>query len=560
MNFALPSGLTAALLATLLPGLLPAQQTFKSGWYTDKTLGFKVKAPSKWRQIPTKPEEQWIVALFQSNREFTSKEGYYKKLLMRVIMFDKNVGKKEREENKKDGVIRFGRSLRYRDFKDYVKQTQGGGGFYFSVEKERKGGTPATIYEVKFEKMARAKRRIVAWEFKRQDVSFAVEFDIFEEHYKKLKSTMASTFRSFKFVDIATAEAADANAPRVEIPNREEWKKLSPIDRHKLRRALEDEQAKKLLDKLPKDWKVRKTKHFLVITHADAKFTKAVIAAGDACWAWLDKRFGKLSDEYVRRSIIRICRDADEYSAYHGGSGSWFSISFGSFSREVDELQFYQGEVMREQMSYMMRNLFSHYLKDKDDRLMNDAPDWLQRGLGGYLAGTVLKGRKVVFEPTVNERVAIAKLIQKGGFRKGKLKTPRELMNMTRKEQGELDKKKGESYYQLAHLVRFLEGPGRKHKLLAGKDFLVEYCRAAQAADDEYDKKNPSESRGYKEAETEEEEEQQAAERERRWKESAEAAAKADLGMLKLLNGKMCNWSDEDWASLQKAYARTCKK
>ena len=460
-------------LATLvfLSALLPAQQTFKAGWYTDKTLGFRVKAPASWRQIPTQPDEQWFVALFQSKKDYHNKEGYSWKMMMRVIMFDKNVGKKKKEEEEAKKVIRFGRTMRYRNFKDYVKQTQGGGGFYFSVEKERKGGIPATIYEVKFEKLTNAKRRIVAWEFKQGDVSFAVEFQVFEEHYKKLRSMMNNTFKSFKFIETEAADASNSKAAAAEIPDRDEWKKLSPIERHKRRLALEEEQEKKLLAKLPKDWKVTKTKHFLIISHADQKFTKAIIKAGNASWDWLDKRFGKLSDEYVRRSIIRICKDSDEYEAYHSGVGSWFSISFGSFSREVDELQFYQGEVLREQMSYLMRQLMSHYLSDKDDTLMSDAPDWLRSGLGGYLAGTVLKGRKVVFQPTVNERIAIAKLIQAGGFRKGKLKTPRELMNMTDKERAELDKNSGESNYQLAHLVRFLEHGGRKHALFTGQGF-----------------------------------------------------------------------------------------
>ena len=39
-----------------------------------------------------------------------------------------------------------------------------------------------------------------------------------------------------------------------------------------------------------------------------------------------------------------------------------------------------------------------------------------------------------------------------------------------------------------------------------------------------------------------------------------EGASKAELAKLKILNGKMCNWSDDEWESLQKAYARTCKK
>ena len=208
----------------------------------------------------------------------------------------------------------------------------------------------------------------------------------------------------------------------------------------------------------------------------------------------------------------------------------------------------------------MMRSLFSHYISDKDDELMDDAPDWIRTGLGGYLNGVALKGRRVVMQPSVGERIAMATQIRKGGFRNGSLKTVKELMNMTDKEQSELSKKDGEPRYQLAHLVRFLEGPGRKHKLFGGKDFFVEYCRAGQAAAKEFREANPSKRRGYKEATTEEEEEQRAAESERRSKEYWEERTKRERGVLGILNGKMCNWSDDEWKSLQKAYARTCKK
>ena len=32
------------------------------------------------------------------------------------------------------------------------------------------------------------------------------------------------------------------------------------------------------------------------------------------------------------------------------------------------------------------------------------------------------------------------------------------------------------------------------------------------------------------------------------------------LGVLTLLNKSMCNWSDDEWKNLEKAYAKTCKK
>ena len=63
------------LAAGLLAGPVWAQGTFKRGFYEDPAKGFKVKVPAKWGQVPTQVDEKWIVAQFQSNREY---EGHHK--------------------------------------------------------------------------------------------------------------------------------------------------------------------------------------------------------------------------------------------------------------------------------------------------------------------------------------------------------------------------------------------------------------------------------------------------------------------------------------------------
>ena len=416
------------------------------------------------------------------------------------------------------------------------------------------------MYEVKFDKLATTKRRVLAWDYQRGDISFAVEFDIYEEHYKKLRSMINQTLKSFKL--IKQVEAGSASGQAIKIPADAAWAKMPVKERHDLRKQLEADQERKLRAKLPKDWKVTKSKHFLVISHADAKFTKSVVKTAEACFVWLDKRFGGISDEYVRRSILRICRDADEYRAYHtsGSGGFGYRISFGSFSREVSELQFYRGQLMRDTWSYLMRNLFSHYLADKDDDLMDDVPTWVESGIANWLYGVAIKGQRVSFDPTLYERMAIAKLKKKGGFRDGSLKSVRELMSMTPKEAADLDKAEGAVAYQMGAMVRYLEGRGKKNKLFGGKDFLVEYCRACSAAEKEWAKKNPGAGRRkVKEASTEEEEEKQAADQRARSKQySLENEAK-NRAILKLANSKVCDWTDQEWDRLQKGYASSIK-
>ena len=63
------------LLPILLAPATSAQGKLQGGVYADKKLGFRVKIPPRWAQVPTQVDEKWIVAQFQSNREY---EGHVK--------------------------------------------------------------------------------------------------------------------------------------------------------------------------------------------------------------------------------------------------------------------------------------------------------------------------------------------------------------------------------------------------------------------------------------------------------------------------------------------------
>ena len=185
--------LAAALPATVLlaAGLLPSQGTQKRGVYADPEKGFKVKVPAKWAQVPTQVAEKWIVAQFQSNKEY---EGHHKlddswthKPLMRVIMFDHKVIK-ERYQTVKAGeteIIKL--KLPYRDYRDYTKRNLNKGGWFIHQEqKGRQGDLQVTRFQIKVEKGASARLRYVCWVFHGHQADFAVEFEFLEHHIKKL--------------------------------------------------------------------------------------------------------------------------------------------------------------------------------------------------------------------------------------------------------------------------------------------------------------------------------------------------------------------------------------
>jgi hypothetical protein len=99
------------------------------------------------------------------------------------------------------------------------------------------------------------------------------------------------------------------------------------------------------------------------------------------------------------------------------------------------------------------------------------------------------------------------------------------------------------------NLLRFMEGPGKRHKLFRSRDFILEYMKESIRVAEKYLDENPNEVVAAK---TEEEEESQA----RRQK---DAVAQRRTAILTRVNKKLCNWSEKEWDSLDRAYARFCK-
>ena len=149
------------------------------------------------------------------------------------------------------------------------------------------------------------------------------------------------------------------------------------------------------------------------------------------------------------------------------------------------------------------------------------------------------------FKPDDYEKEAFNKLRRKKG-----VKSARELMNMTWDGYMKGNKAGLHMDEQFVNLFRFLEGPGKKLKIFKGRDFVLEYMKESIAAAEKYLAEH--EPGRVKSADTEEEEENQASKQ-------SEAAAKRRTAILQMVNKKLCIWSDKEWKTLNRAYARFCK-
>jgi hypothetical protein len=309
--------------------------------YEDPRTGFRFRIPRDYSQIPVQEDERWIVAMFQSKKAFTGSvkdgdSGFGRKPMLKVILFDQDaIDRSSTVELLGGSTITIDRAVPYRDYRDYAKRNLAAGGYYFEMEEQDTiKKVPVTKYEIKIDKSTRDRMRYIAWVFHGDGYDIALEIDLLEAQYRKQRNLIFSSFKSLEFIAREVAAEVEAR-PASNRDDDTPWEEMSAKDRMESRMAEEDRREKRLRDRLPEDWKVTRSDDLLVMSHGGRSYTKKVTDLAEASRKYLHERFGSISDEYVRRAVIRICRDRDEYIAFAlGGSTDAYSL-FASGNREI---------------------------------------------------------------------------------------------------------------------------------------------------------------------------------------------------------------------------------
>jgi hypothetical protein len=525
-----------------------AGQGLERGFHVDRTLGYKIRVPSKWSGMAIDIDEKWIKAHYLCNRSYQPKGGDAwtdHKPYMRVIVFTDEARKVRGPSvtNRGDDTrVITGGTVPYQDYRDYLKRNQGAG-FYFSKEDEGKiAGKPVSKFEIKLEKQAGVPRRLITWVYHADDADYAVEFEVLEDHYRKIAPTCYGALKSFRFIEreaaISSGVTGDGSGAATRTPpwelDRDSWRKLSAAERTRKRKAIEESRMARTREHVPAGWKISETRHFLVISNADPRFTKKIVDAAQTCRSWLEKNLDDINDEYVMRGIIRVFASRDEYNAYVTRSGD----TYNPHDREIPVCKD-TGFGARAEYEGLFGYLFSQFIHDKEPLLSYNMPPWLSAGLVGYIGSAQPKGNRLVFDSSEWENTTIRE-----AEREGKLRTARELIRMTSTEfYGSFT----QNTYQAVRLMRQLMGPLSRKKPYKG---LVLECMAAVVEKaEEMESREPT---VRKDAETEEEEE-------RRFKERQEAGKKNAEEFIKALEAKVFDWSDKEWQTLERAYAAALK-
>jgi hypothetical protein len=364
----------------------------------------------------------------------------------------------------------------------------------------------------------------------------AVQFEVLQDQWSKLKRDVTNTFRSFRAIPrIEGGLPGEASAPR--------WITLiemtsgTPAERREARIESEVQHRRRAKEGLPAGWTASQVGSAYVLNHVDDRFAEKVVAQAEAVLAWLDATFPFVGpDEYVRDPIIRICESSDEEWAFRKSGDGWFGTGIEMVTHK-DRDGYNDWEFQR-----MNTQLLRHWFTERDRELYWAMPPWLSFGLSAFVEDSKLDGRSLAFKQDQWDRSRLRELV-----RDEKVLRPRELMQL-----GSSDFRSGSTTWdrrqEASALVEFLVS-GKAAKSRRTKDVLVDYVRNLRVVIDEIDaEEGDGEEATEDEPRTEEEEEAAYRRRQQAWREKEARIIEATW------RRTFQGWSERDWDQFAKAY------
>jgi len=553
-----------ALVPLTLPGAFPspalAPAPVVQEVHRDARLGFQFRPPRGWRSIPLKTDEAWLAAKYLSDKTYfyTDKvQGYtfeHTPEMLCISFIEENLERKKIEEVEiEDGVEVKTTTISnpYKDYEDFLERTyQGGGWFVDAKEEGEHKGIKVTRYDIKVEKLARTgPKRIVTWVFHTAGIDFAMQVEVLETEYAKLKKPIDAMLKSFEAIE-RSGESLGRSAftpDSIRITRRERNAK-DPAERRSVRQKSQKADQERAIAALPSDWKHESHGNVLVLNHQQDDWSKRLGEHAQALIAWLESDLAYFGEgEYARGPIIRVCKDEDETMAFTRGvrSGTSSGYAYVGPGEEIVTFKDTAGWIGW-QVGFVNLRLMLNWMLERDEDLANALPTWLRGGLDDYVEGARLDGRKLDFRVDNfnrdNARLAVSQ---------DRATPPREIMRFSREEfESSGGEASGQTYWnrraEAGMLVRFLMSK-EASRCKQAKGLLESYVRSLSQVVAEVEKKG-LEEQDKEPPKTEEEEEERAKERANRWKEREREI------LDQTFERTFGAWKEADWEKFHKAY------
>jgi len=349
-------------------------------FFENKAFGFKLRVPKDWREVPA--PHAWIASKHLGKRELDAQRGnsYVSREAPEVWVVAFPRAKAEVENPY--GTYRdfLAQNTQFIDFTNNYEITE---------EKETTvGDMKVTTYDIQETKGDGVPHHVVAWVYHFDDFDFAVQFKVFEWHYKDYEASFRGCLKSFKRIDRTEAVAATADASG--ITNRADVLKLPPDKRARAMKDAVEAKLRREIEALPAGWKNKRAKKFLVLTNADDKFVKAAIDHAEAIADHIEGFFGPAGADYVPPSILRIFATTEERSAYTPKEGG------GDLVREV-AIGAGHGWEKDNAWEDLNRSLWAEWMSMRHPQLEETLPGWFRDGINKYMNMLRTKGKRIGF-------------------------------------------------------------------------------------------------------------------------------------------------------------------
>ena len=406
-------------------------------WHESAPFGFRFRPPKDWMEIALPPGELSKAAKYLSDRSyFYTDDRGGRTLVHRPELLVLSLAAADPDGDEP------------RDYADYLERTFPAGGYDVEAREESEvGALRVEKYSILVGATATAgPKRITTWVFERPGGALAMQIDVLEPEFKKLRRTVEGALGSFEPIE-PTGEAT-AGARVADIAG------STPEERRAARLASEEREHAAALAGLAEGWSQERVGDLFVLHHGVEKHARRLAEHLEALEDWLEETFPYIGpDEYVRRPILRVCKDASEEAAHLRGRGP--GPVTGPRSLELVTYDDKYGFLHSYAVDRCNESFLEYWLCERDDRLYDGLPTWLSYGLREGVEGTRAKGRRIELRADELARDELLLLVTQG-----KASSPRELMTLGRAQYA------GDRLHEAEGLVRFLLSPeGARDKL-----------------------------------------------------------------------------------------------
>jgi hypothetical protein len=540
------TGWTGPMLVALPALMWTTAVSAQRGYHVDSRIGFKLRLPVKWRRWPAEKDRRFLTGHYVSTRTWPIKGSQIShRPVLRILVLPKLGTPKQAPSKaapskqasssaatpavtKPVSVVEF-----YADYQDYLGRNLSGTLTYSSGEKGESDGVSYTEYQIRRRQNDLTYRLTVrVYEFETHRV--AVEFMVLDVHAAALKQRLRGCFRSFRRVPIEAAADSDPWRPPLWVRDPERWRQLSRKDRLLHRGKCEAEFVARVHATVAPMFKVRDSKHFVIISSADARFTTEIMHAADACMEWCHAHLLGVSEEAVTKAVVRVFGSARDYWMYRARSRR--ASHYVPGIREIIVAPGRRPPRELTGLSGLTQGILHHYLYDKDPDLHRHLPRWIRAGLKNYLRLSKLERGKFVLGVSDYEKKVI-----RGARRAKSIETVQRILTQTQAQKDETDRR---LRYERTRVVRFvfdsLQNPTRS---TVPANFIVDYLIAVRGAQRELGVGAWNSGGGKVPGLTDELAEKNAA-----------ADNKTRTKLLTRVNQAVCDWDPARWRAVHKAY------